>query len=57
MARIFRSDSRIICDVYECQYCSPENRCTAKRIHVKPRNSLTRDDNDCVTFTPRNIRI
>lgn len=47
-------DSRIICDVYECEYCSPDNRCRAKSIHVRPKNSLTREDNGCVTFTPRN---
>ena len=55
MARIFRSDSRLSA-IYECQYCSRKT-VYGKRIHVKPRNSLTRDDNDCVTFTPRNIRI
>lgn len=56
MARRFQRDSRITCDVYECEFCSSDNQCRAKNIHVKPRNSLTREDNDCVTFTPRNIR-
>lgn len=40
------------CVVNTCIYHSKDDRCTANKIEIRPRNASTSDDTDCATFRP-----
>lgn len=40
------------CVVNSCMYHTNGDRCTAKKIEIRPRNASKSDDTDCATFRP-----
>lgn len=42
------------CVVNTCHYHLPDNKCSASKIEIQPKNASSSEETDCGTFKPDN---